>query len=323
MAGMDIAEKRLPQDGRFEYTTEHRSVDLRVSSLPTVYGEKVVMRLLDRDAMLLSLDELGFLPAIKEQYIQLIHSTYGMLLIVGPTGSGKTTTLYASLNALNSIEKNIITIEDPVEYLLTGINQVRVNPKAGLNFASGLRSILRQDPDIIMVGEIRDRETADIAVRAATTGHLVFSTLHTNDAAGAVTRLLDMGVESYLVNSSIIGVVAQRLVRKICRNCREAYRPEPDSPERVWLNGVEELWRGRGCNKCQHTGYAGRTGIHEVLVMNEELRGLVTSKAPAALIKEKAIQGGMKPLMEDGLEKARLGITTVAEVLRVSMGAGL
>jgi len=323
MAGMDIAEKRLPQDGRFQFTLGKHSVDLRVSSLPTIYGEKIVMRLLDQGAMLLSLDELGFLPDIQERFTSLIRSTYGMLLITGPTGSGKTTTLYAALNALNSLEKNIITIEDPVEYLLPGINQVRVNPKAGLTFASGLRSILRQDPDIIMVGEIRDRETADIAVRAATTGHLVFSTLHTNNAAGAVTRLLDMGIEAYLANSSLIGVVAQRLVRKICPHCRENYRPEPGSPEKAWLPDVGELWRGRGCERCHFTGYSGRTGIHEILAMNEELRGLVTAKASAAAIKETAVARGMVSLMEDGLLKARQGITTVAEVLRVSTGGDI
>lgn len=320
IAGMDIAEKRLPQDGRFQFTLGKRSVDLRVSSLPTVYGEKVVLRLLDQEAMLLSLDELGFLPAIKERFESLIRSSYGMLLITGPTGSGKTTTLYATLNILSSPEKNIITIEDPVEYLLPGINQVRVNPKAGLTFASGLRSILRQDPDIIMVGEIRDRETTDIAVRAATTGHLVFSTLHTNDAAGAVTRLLDMGVESYLVNSSLIGVVAQRLVRRLCPHCREIYRPEPGSLEKTWLPAVEELWRGRGCQRCNFTGYTGRTAIQEVLVMNEELRGLVTAKTPAMSLKDAAVAAGMVPLIEDGLEKVRQGITTVSEVLRVSLG---
>ncbi|OIQ10973.1 GspE/PulE family protein [Neomoorella thermoacetica] len=320
MAGMDIAEKRLPQDGRFQFTLGKRSVDLRVSSLPTVYGEKIVLRLLDQEAMLLPLDDLGFLPAIKERFESLIHSSYGMLLITGPTGSGKTTTLYATLNILSSPEKNIITIEDPVEYLLPGINQVRVNPKAGLTFASGLRSILRQDPDIIMVGEIRDRETADIAVRAATTGHLVLTTLHTNDAAGAVTRLLDMGVEGYLVNSSLIGVVAQRLVRRICPHCREMYEPEPGSPERAWLPGAERLWRGRGCENCHYTGYANRTAIQEVLVMNEELRRLVAAKAPATALKEAAVAGGMVPLIDDGLEKARQGITTVSEVLRVSLG---
>ncbi len=319
MAGMDIAEKRLPQDGRFQFTLGKRSVDLRAASLPTVYGEKIVLRLLDQEAMLLSLDDLGFLPVIKERFASLIHSSYGMILLTGPTGSGKTTTLYATLNLLSSPEKNIITIEDPVEYLLPGINQVRVNPKAGLTFASGLRSILRQDPDIIMVGEIRDRETADIAVRAATTGHLVFSTLHTNDAAGAVTRLLDMGIESYLINSSLIGVVAQRLVRCICPHCRELYRPEPGSLEKTWLPEREELWRGRGCQRCNFTGYAGRTAIQEMLVMNEELRGLVTARVPAMALKEAAVAAGMVPLIEDGLEKVRQGITTVNEVLRVSL----
>lgn len=323
MAAMDIAEKRLPQDGRFQFTTGRHRVDLRVSTLPTVFGEKAVIRLLDQKAMLLSLDELGFLPPIKEQFKNLIASSYGMQLITGPTGSGKTTTLYAALNALNSPQKNIVTIEDPVEYLLPGTNQVRVNPKAGLTFASGLRSILRQDPDIIMVGEIRDQETADIAVRAAITGHLVFSTLHTNDAAGAITRLLDMGIEPYLVNSSIIGVVAQRLVRKICPYCRESYRPESRSLERLWLPDTVELWRGRGCDYCHNTGFAGRTGIHEVLVMNQDLRELVAAKAPSRAIKEKAMAAGMVPLLEDGLLKARQGLTTVAEVLRVTTSVDL
>lgn len=320
MAGMDIAEKRLPQDGRFQFAAGRRNIDLRVSSLPTVYGEKIVLRLLDQKAMLISLDELGFLPFLKERYENLIRNSYGMLLITGPTGSGKTTTLYATLKLLSSPEKNIITIEDPVEYLLPGINQVRVNPKAGLTFAAGLRAILRQDPDIIMVGEIRDRETADIAVRAATTGHLVFSTLHTNDAAGAVTRLLDMGVEPYLVNSSLLGVVAQRLVRRLCLHCREAYHPEAGSLEKAWLPAEEKLWRGRGCPRCGYTGFAGRTAIQEILVMNEELRSLVSAKAPAVAIKNAAVAAGMVPLLEDGLEKVRRGITTVGEVLRVSLG---
>ncbi|MDK2820112.1 MAG: type pilus assembly protein PilB [Clostridia bacterium] len=319
LAGMDIAEKRLPQDGRFQFNLGKR-IDLRVSSLPTVYGEKVVLRILDRNVMLLPLEKLGFLPDKKQRYISLIRSSYGMVLITGPTGSGKTTTLYATLNTLSSPDRNIITIEDPVEYTLPGINQVKVNLKAGLTFVSGLRSILRQDPDIIMVGEIRDKETAEIAVSAAITGHLVFSTLHTNDAAGAITRLLDMGVEPYLVNSSVIGVVSQRLVRSICPHCREEYQPEQDSLEKIWLPEVSRLYRGRGCKECHYSGYTGRTAIHEVLVMNAELRKLVAQKAPASAIKEAALASGMVTLMDDGLEKVRRGITTVAEVLRVSFG---
>ncbi|ADL08659.1 GspE/PulE family protein [Thermosediminibacter oceani] len=322
MGGMDIAEKRLPQDGRFQITLERRSIDLRVSTMPTVYGEKVVLRILDKKTMLLTLDKLGFSPATKEQYESLIRSTYGMILITGPTGSGKTTTLYATLNALSSPEKNIITIEDPVEYLLPGINQVQVNPKVGLDFAAGLRAILRQDPDIIMVGEIRDRETADIAVRAATTGHLVFSTLHTNDAAGAVTRLLDMGVEPFLVNSSLIGVVAQRLVRLICPQCREPYEPAPGDAAYAFLgeNIDKKFYRGRGCRQCNYTGYQGRTAIQEILVMTDEIRSLVAAKAPVTEIKKAAVAGGMVTLREDGLLKAGQGLTTVEEVIRVSMG---
>lgn len=322
MGGMDIAEKRLPQDGRFQVTVERRSIDLRVSTMPTVYGEKVVLRILDKSTMLLPLDGLGFLPATRQIYETLIRSAYGMILITGPTGSGKTTTLYATLNALSSPEKNIITIEDPVEYLLPGINQVRVNPKAGLDFASGLRAILRQDPDIIMVGEIRDRETADIAVRAATTGHLVFSTLHTNDAAGAVTRLLDMGVEPFLVNSSLIGVVAQRLARLICHNCRETYQPQPEDPVYSFIQDRQGLtfYRGRGCPQCNYTGYQGRTAIQEVLVMTEDIRALVAEKAPSHEIKKAAVAAGMVTLREDGLEKASQGLTTIEEVMRVTLG---
>ncbi|WP_084667137.1 GspE/PulE family protein [Thermanaeromonas toyohensis] len=323
MGGMDIAEKRLPQDGRFQVTLEKRSIDLRVSSMPTVYGEKVVLRILDKATMLLPLDALGFLPSTRERYESLIRSAYGMILITGPTGSGKTTTLYATLNALSSPEKNIVTIEDPVEYLLPGINQVGVNPKAGLDFASGLRAILRQDPDVIMVGEIRDQETADIAVRAATTGHLVLSTLHTNDAAGAVTRLLDMGIEPFLVNSSLIGVVAQRLVRLICPRCKEPYAPEQSTSLYAFLGEEGEgriFYRGRGCQDCNYTGYQGRTAIQEVLVMNEEIRTLVAAKAPATEIKKAAVAGGMVTLREDGLLKASQGLTTVEEVIRVSLG---
>lgn len=322
MGGMDIAEKRLPQDGRFQVTVERRSIDLRVSTMPTVYGEKVVLRILDKSTMLLPLDGLGFLPATRQIYETLIRSAYGMILITGPTGSGKTTTLYATLNALSSPEKNIITIEDPVEYLLPGINQVRVNLKAGLDFASGLRAILRQDPDIIMVGEIRDRETADIAVRAATTGHLVFSTLHTNDAAGAVTRLLDMGVEPFLVNSSLIGVVAQRLARLICHNCRETYQPGPEDPAYTFIQDRQRLtfYRGRGCPQCNYTGYQGRTAIQEVLVMTEDIRALVAEKAPSHEIKKAAVAAGMVTLREDGLEKASQGLTTIEEVMRVTLG---
>jgi type IV pilus assembly protein PilB len=320
MAGMDIAEKRLPQDGRFQITLERRSIDFRVSTMPTVYGEKIVLRILDKANMFLSLDSLGFLPRTLEQYESLIRSSYGMILITGPTGSGKTTTLYATLNTLNTPEKNIITIEDPVEYLLPGINQVRVNPKAGLDFARGLRAILRQDPDIIMVGEIRDRETADIAVRAATTGHLVFSTLHTNDAAGAVTRLLDMGIEPFLVNSSLLGVVAQRLVRLVCPQCRESYEPKPGDIEYEFMDDKRKVfYRGKGCRQCNYTGYQGRTAIHEILVMTDDIRQMVSQKVHVSKIREAAIAGGMVTLRDDGVSKAAQGLTTVQEVLRVTI----
>ncbi|GAW94128.1 type II secretion system ATPase GspE [Calderihabitans maritimus] len=322
MADMDIAEKRIPQDGRIQIRVDDRPIDLRVSTIPTVFGEKIVIRILDRSTMLLNLNQLGFLPQIRERFEKIIRRPYGMLLITGPTGSGKTTTLYATLNELHSSERNIITIEDPVEYILEGINQISVNPKAGLTFANGLRAILRQDPDIIMVGEIRDRETAEIAVRAATTGHLVLSTLHTNDAAGAVTRLIDMGVEPFLVSSSLIGVVAQRLVRTICSRCREPYQLPPDAQERFFMGISSDepvtLYRGRGCRSCDYTGYRGRVAIHEVLAVSETIRSLAGKRVAASAIRKVAVKEGMLTLREDGLEKVRQGITTIDEVIRVA-----
>ncbi|WP_420809007.1 type II secretion system ATPase GspE [Ammonifex thiophilus] len=319
MANMDIAERRLPQDGRILTRAGGKELDLRVSTFPTIFGEKVVIRLLDKEQLKsFTLENLGFSPQNLAVFKSFLHSSYGMVLLTGPTGSGKTTTLYAALSYLNSVEKNIITVEDPVEYVLEGINQAQVNVKAGATFATYLRSILRQDPDIIMVGEIRDLETAEIAVQAATTGHLVLSTLHTNDAPGALTRLLDMGVEPFMVASSVLGVVAQRLVRTICPRCREPH--EPSEPEMAFL-GKEKLngpvYRGRGCDYCRYTGYRGRVAVHEVLRVSPRLQRLVLSKAPAEELRRAALQEGMISLKEDAVSKVLQGITSVAEVMRV------
>lgn len=322
MAEMDIAEKRLPQDGRVMLKVDGRPIDLRVSTLPTLFGEKIVMRILDKANQLIKLDDLGLTPRLLEGYRQLIHVPYGMILVTGPAGSGKTTTLYATLSELNSSEKNIVTIEEPVEYVLEGINQIGVNNKAGLTFATGLRSILRQDPDVIMIGEIRDGETADIAVRAATTGHLVFSTLHTNDAAGALLRLVDMGVEPFLVASSVIGVLAQRLVRRICSRCKTTYFLPEHAPERLFLGeGPVILYKGEGCQECGHTGYKGRVAILEILRVTSGIRDLIMQKATAEQIKQKAREEGMLTLLEDGILKVKEGITTVEEVMRVTYSA--
>jgi type II secretion system protein E len=317
LAGMNIAERRLPQDGRIKARFAGKEVDMRVSTLPTVYGESIVMRILDREAAFISLEELGFDRQFLERYEELIRRPYGMLLITGPTGSGKTTTLYASLDRINSPDKKIITVEEPVEYLLRGINQIQVRPKIGLTFAGGLRHIVRQDPDIIMVGEIRDLETAGIAIHAALTGHLLFSTLHTNDAPSAITRLIDMGVEHYLVSSTLIGIVAQRLVRRICPHCRE----ETEAPPEVTAGHDEELkavWKGRGCERCMHTGYRGRLAIFELLMVDDEIRNLITAKASVREIRDMAISRGMRALRQDGLGKVSQGITTLDEVFRVT-----
>jgi type IV pilus assembly protein PilB len=322
LAGLDIAEKRLPQDGRFQVKYGEQDIDVRVSTLPTVHGEKVVLRLLLKSGRILPVDRLGFQSYNLERFSGIARYTSGMILVTGPTGSGKTTTLYAVLNQLNNPERNIITIEDPVEYILQGINQTQINVKAGLSFATGLRSILRQDPDIIMVGEIRDGETARIATRAATTGHLVLSSLHTNDAAGALTRLIDMGVEPYLVASSVVGVVSQRLVRLLCPRCKELHQLADDATERIFMDippgEPVALYRAAGCPQCNHTGYQGRTSIQEVLPVTRAIRELVNKKAPADLIKEKAVSEGMVTLKEDGIDKARQGITSIAEVMRVA-----
>jgi general secretion pathway protein E len=320
MAKLDIAEKRLPQDGRIQLRVEGKNIDLRVSTLPTLFGEEVVMRILDRSQVMLNLEDLGFPDDVLKQFKELITSSHGMILVTGPTGSGKTTTLYAALNKINTPDKKIITIEDPVEYQLNGINQIQVNPQIGLTFAKGLRTIVRQDPDIVMIGEIRDLETAEIAVQAALTGHLVFSTLHTNDAPSAITRLIDMGVEDYLVASSVIGILAQRLVRMICPYCKEEVRI-PVSIERLFAQNnveVKKIFRGRGCERCDFTGYRGRQGIFELLIINDEIREMISRNIDSETIKRKAISLGMNPLLRDGLIKAAKGITTVEEVLRVA-----
>jgi general secretion pathway protein E len=324
MANLNIAERRLPQDGRIRIRVGEKDVDIRVSVVPIAYGERIVLRLLDKTSVLLGLEEIGMEAATYGKYSRLIKRSNGIILVTGPTGSGKTTTLYGTLNKINAPELNIITIEDPIEYQLSGIGQIQVNPRIDLTFANGLRSILRQDPDIIMVGEIRDRETAEIAIQASLTGHLVFSTLHTNDAAGAVTRLLDMGVEAFLVSSSVIAIIAQRLVRVICRECREAYRPDLSLVKELGLDRSSEaafdgfFYRGKGCTACLQTGYRGRSGIYELLVIDDNIRGLVMSGADSNVIRRKAIEQGMTTLFRDGVDKIVKGITTVDEVLRVT-----
>ena len=322
MAAMDIAEKRLPQDGRIKMEEKDRSVDLRVSTLPTVWGEKAVLRILDRQAVVLDLNRLGFSAENLRRYSELYAKPYGMILVTGPTGSGKTTTLYSTLLQVNSIGRNIITLEDPVEFHLQGISQMQVNVKAGLTFAGGLRSILRQDPDMILVGEIRDGETADIAIRAAMTGHLVFSTLHTNDSAGAVTRLVDMGIEPFLLASSLLGIVAQRLVRALCPHCRERTEPDERQIELLGLQPEEstDCFAAVGCKECGHSGYKGRLAIHEVLLLSPALNRAIKERAGADEILRIARAEGMKTMFEDGLAKVRAGLTDLPELLRVTSG---
>jgi general secretion pathway protein E len=320
MAEMNIAERRLPQDGRIRVTVQGRRVDIRVSTIPTVHGESIVMRLLDRQSVFLPLERLGFAPDTLMRFQRLIQRPHGILLVTGPTGSGKTTTLYAALDKINRPDRKIITIEDPVEYQLKGVNQIPVKPKIGLTFATGLRHIVRQDPDVILVGEIRDLETVEIAIQAALTGHLVFSTLHTNDAPGAIPRLQDMGAEPYLIASVLEGVLAQRLVRRICVHCRV---PAVPSPAELAALGVEpppgtRLYRGRGCDACRGTGYRGRTGIYELFAITEDTRSLILRRAPSGEIRRHAIESGMVTLRLDGWAKACQGITTVEEVLRVT-----
>ncbi|MFA5388947.1 MAG: type II secretion system ATPase GspE [Candidatus Omnitrophota bacterium] len=325
MAGMDIAEKRLPQDGRIKLKLENKELDLRVSTLPATYGESVVMRILDKSSFMVGLDDMGFLPENRKNYEKLINLPNGMILVTGPTGSGKTTTLYATLSHINQKDRKVITIEDPVEYQLDGINQVQVKTQINLTFANGLRSMLRQAPDIIMVGEIRDLETAEIAVQSALTGHLIFSTLHTNDASGAVARLVDMGIKPYLVASTVQGILAQRLVRTICVSCREAHKPSPEEISLLSITPEEakdlELYRGKGCQECNNTGFRGRMGIYELLIMNDAMRELVIENNSSSVISKKAREFGMKTLKEDGMEKVKRGYTTIEEVLRVTQDA--
>ncbi len=323
MAGLNIAEKRLPQDGRIRIKLAGKEVDIRVSTVPTAYGERVVMRLLDRSSTILQLDELGLNGHKLARVDTLIHQSHGIVLVTGPTGSGKTTTLYAGLSRINTTDKNIITIEDPIEYQLHGVGQIQVNPKIELTFASGLRSILRQDPDVIMVGEIRDAETAKIAIQAALTGHLVFSTLHTNDSCGAITRLIEMGIEPFLVASSVIAVMAQRLLRRVCPTCREPYRPSVEEMRQLGvsadvLEGHTVYRASSGCPDCKQTGYRGRLGIHELLVIDDEVRNLTMKAADSSSIRRIAAAKGMTSLREDGAEKVLNGMTTIEEVLRVT-----
>jgi general secretion pathway protein E len=323
---MNIAERRLPQDGRIKIVIAGRPIDVRVSIVPTVYGERAVMRILDKGTAMLGLEELGMRADTLTRYRQIIQAPYGVILATGPTGSGKSTSLYASLQEIWSASTNILTIEDPVEYQVPGISQIQVRPQIGLTFASGLRSIVRQDPDVIMVGEIRDHETAEIAIHAALTGHLVFSTLHTNDSPGAVTRLLDMGVEPYLVASSLIGAIAQRLVRRVCPNCAAPDMPSPESLEALnitsndWNNGASELpfRRGRGCEKCQQTGYKGRVGLYELFVVDEPVRRMTVDRESSSVLKEHAVKSyGMRTLLGDGRLAVLEGRTTPEEILRV------
>ncbi len=321
MANLDITEHRVPQDGRIKTTVSLHPVDLRVSTLPTVFGEKIVLRILDLGSTLNDLNKIGFHPVNLERFHRLIERPSGLILITGPTGSGKSSTLYAALNKLNSEEVNIVTIEDPVEYQLGGINQIQVNPNVGLTFAKGLRSILRQDPNIIMVGEIRDKETAEVAVRASLTGHLVLSTLHTNDSISTITRLIDMGVEPFLVVSSLAGVVSQRLVRKVCRDCAEVVEPTKREIDIFADRGmkIDQITRGRGCGTCNMTGYRGRLAIHELLMLSNEMKWLIMNGESMSKLKEVAVLDETLFLLDDGLLKVKQGVTTTEEILRVAI----
>lgn len=322
MSNLNIAENRLPQDGRIQLKVGGKDIDIRVSVFPTYYGERIVLRLLNKSDMKFDLDSLGFSKDSLSIFNELIKKTHGIILVTGPTGSGKTTTLYSVLTRLNTYDVNILTVEDPIEYQLHGVGQMQVKPKIDLTFAAGLRSILRQDPDIIMVGEIRDLETAEIAIQAALTGHRVFSTIHTNDAASGITRLLDMGVEPFLIASSVNAFLAQRLVRTICPHCKQSYKPDAVVLKDLGIKSTQlqgkKLYKGKGCDKCINTGYLGRTGIYELLPITNDIRKLIMEHADAVTIKEKAIANGMKTLLLDGIEKAFQGITTLEEVLRVS-----
>jgi general secretion pathway protein E len=323
MATLNIAEKRLPQDGRIGIKLGDHSIDLRISTVPTVNGERVVMRILDKSSVLFGLEELGYYSDDLNTIEKLIKQEHGIVLVTGPTGSGKTTSLYSMLSRINSPDKNILTIEDPIEYQLKGIGQIPVNTKVGLTFASGLRSIVRQDPDVILVGEIRDLETAEIAIQAALTGHLVFSTLHTNDASSAITRLIDMGIEPFLVTSSVNAIVAQRLVREICLSCKQEYFPEDESLleigiSKAMLDKDGYLFRGAGCKECIDTGYKGRTGIYEILTISDSIKSTILKTSDSNVIKNMAIKEGLHTLREDGARKVEDGLTTIEEVLRVT-----
>jgi general secretion pathway protein E len=321
MAGLDVAEKRLPQDGRIKVRASDKDIDVRVSIIPSAYGEQVVMRLLDRGGALISLDSVGMNPDLEKGIISLITRPQGVFLVTGPTGSGKTTTLYAVLQYINTPEKNILTVEDPVEYILDGIGQIQVNPKIQLDFARALRSFLRQDPDVIMVGEVRDEETARIAVQAALTGHLVFSTLHTNDSASALTRLIDMGIEPYLLTSSVTAILAQRLARRICPHCREVYEP-PEFERQLlqdYAGAPHVVYKGKGCPECLNTGYLGRIGVFELLTMTSKIRQMVQGKASSEEIKAEAVKEGMVTLRQDGINRVLAGDTTVSEIVRVTI----
>ncbi len=322
MANLNIAEKRLPQDGRIRIKIAGKDIDIRVSTVPTAQGESIVMRLLDRSKVVLDMEKLGIGGRVLDQMREVINRSHGIVLVTGPTGSGKTTTLYAALSELNTPDVKIITVEDPVEYQLDGVNQIPVNPKIELTFAAGLRAILRQDPDIVLVGEIRDRETAEIAIQAALTGHLVLSTLHTNDSASSVTRLIDMGVEPFLVSSSVLAILAQRLIRTVCRDCAKKYTPSATELTQAGLTVEDlkgrQLYRAVGCPNCLNTGYAGRIGIHEFLVIDDDVRNLVMQNVDAATIKKAAMAKAMTTLREDGIQKALKGITTLEEVMVIT-----
>lgn len=327
MSKLNIAERRLPQDGRFKLRQEGKEVDVRVSTIPTLYGESIVMRLLDTEGVM-SLESVGFNAASRSAFAALINQPHGMVLVTGPTGSGKSTTLYAGLSKIDISQKKVITIEDPIEYQLEGVNQIQVKPKIGLTFANGLRSIVRQDPDVMMIGEIRDFETANIAIHSALTGHMILSTLHTNDAPGAITRLIDMGVEGYLISSSLLGVLAQRLVRVICENCKEPHVPERELCDRLSgeVDGVTELegdsivtYRGAGCAECGNTGYKGRTGVFELMTVTDDIRQMIVDKKSSGEIRQKARENGMITLREDGWSKVLKGITSLEEIVRVTL----
>ncbi len=323
MAKLNIAEHRLPQDGRIQLRTQGKLIDLRVSTVPTLHGESLVLRILDKQHIELNFDKLGFATDIKEKLQGILKLSHGIVLVTGPTGSGKTTTLYTALRELNTPDKKILTVEDPVEYQLEGINQIQVKPQIGLNFADALRSIVRQDPDIIMIGEMRDLETASIAVQSALTGHLVFSTLHTNDAGSSITRLLDMGVEDYLLTSTLNNILSQRLVRTLCTNCREAYTPLPELIEELNLNRYTDsdeltLHRATGCDQCKDNGYIGRSVVTELLTLSEPIRRLILSHADGTSIQNNAVESGMDTMQVDGIKKALLGITTIEDVMRVT-----